>query len=537
MKSRALDASLCLALVATAWASAPKCPDGHVLKWMAKAGKKAPSTTSAYANSGTSAGQCCLADCKHITCPDGQQKKSTLPSGLGQSITTCCEADSAKCAAATVTCPAGKMRGNPGADAGNDADAKKTNCCVDEMCSSATPVTCDNGKAWSYDSSVKAGADANAKKTNCCKDVAQCAAVTCAAGWKAKDGSPTCNAVSTTACLTQCCKTDSFKCAGTTRVTCPAGMVWGNPGATAGTTSSDKKNACCVFAGYSGTCGAWALGDKNPEKDAKCTAVGKVNKYAPGGAKTIPCPASGCTVGHCCDLDATTTCETYSCPTGKKKKSSVPKGHCGSRCTQCCEDDSTKCAAASVTCPAGKMRGNPGADAGDDDAKKKKNCCVDEMCSSATPVTCDNSKAWSYDSAVKAGADANAKKTNCCKDVAKCAAVTCAEGWQAKDGSPTCNAVSTTACLTQCCKTDSSKCAGITPLTCPAGKVWGNPGATAGTSDAEKKENCCKTTPAETDCTSFLTSNPGSASGADGHQMVGPAAAALAAIAVAVGLK
>merc|ERR1719353_113131 len=170
---------------------------------------------------------------------------------------------------------------------------------------------------------------------------------------------------------------------------------------------------------------------------------------------------------NCCTNLA--TCSGYSCSAGYKLKSNPGNFYCASDtcatgdASTCCELDTTKCGG-------------------------------------ITGLTCDTGKYWdSAKAGNTAGTTDTEKKTNCCTTKAMCSTYTCAAGYTSitAASTTTCSSDAASCTSSACCTADTTKCGGITALTCDADKYW-DPNK-AGTSianaadDAEKKDLCCTT--------------------------------------------
>jgi hypothetical protein len=145
-------------------------------------------------------------------------------------------------------------------------------------------------------------------------------------------------------------------------------------------------------------------------------------------------------------------------------------------------------------------------------------CCTqDTLKCGGNSITCDASK---FLDTAKAGhtagiSDAN-KKTNCCTAKAKCSSASCAAGQKKIANADTTNCAMNT-CTTSdgCCIADDAKCLGVT-VSCEAGKFKdaSKNGNTAGSTDADKKRNCCTD---KATCNNY-ESQIGTASGANKFQ-------------------
>jgi len=178
------------------------------------------------------------------------------------------------------------------------------------------------------------------------------------------------------------------------------------------------------------------------------------------------------TKASCCTAKA--SCSTLTtCPAGWKKKSESDASalYCASStCTlqtdggKCCDSDDTKCAGlpSLFQCDAGQFKDGAknGEDAGTTDAQKKANCCTAK--GSCSTYTCPAGHKKKDD----------ASTTTCDYANAQC---TMMEGNQ------------------KCCEADTTKCGGISAIECDGDNYWDSAKADVefGTSDADKKTNCC----------------------------------------------
>jgi hypothetical protein len=259
-----------------------------------------------------------------------------------------------------------------------------------------------------------------------------CSTYTCPAGYKQKtDASTTYCGKSMCADGDQftCCMLDDTKCGGMISGSCDTDKFWDSAKAavTAGTTAADQKTKCCT-------------------------------------AKAM--------------------CSTITCPAGYKQKSDASTTYCSkSVCANadsatCCERDDTKCGGV------------------------------------ATPIQmdrCDTDQFWdSAKTDVAFGSTAADQKTKCCTAKALCSTYNCAAGYKHKTDASTTTCMAgtcTTLEASTCCEADTTKCGGIpVPVTgssyaCDTGKYWdavssaqgldAKADVTFGTTDADKKANCC----------------------------------------------
>merc|ERR1719271_315268 len=197
---------------------------------------------------------------------------------------------------------------------------------------------------------------------------------------------------------------------------------------------------------------------------------------------------------NCCTAKA--HCSSYTCPANYNSITAATTTDCptnAASCTRdlCCEIDTTKC---------GGMATGDGTFA---------------LTAPAT-YTCDASAYWdTAKAATTAGATHALTKTNCCTSFGTCAGYSsCAAGYKLKSspGSIYCVGSScTTGEASTCCELDTTKCGGVTALTCDNDKYWDT--AKAGTAittpitDATKKSSCC-TAVATCSFTSYSSGTP-----------------------------
>jgi len=131
----------------------------------------------------------------------------------------------------------------------------------------------------------------------------------------------------------------------------------------------------------------------------------------------------------------------------------------------------------------------------------KGTCCMDDTtkCGGIT-VPCDAGKYWdTLKVGIVAGTTDTSKKSNCCTSFGTCTGYSsCAAGYKLKANPGTLYCASSS-CATSdastCCELDTTKCGGVTALTCDNDKYWDT--AKAGTAittpitDTTKKSSCC----------------------------------------------
>jgi len=303
-----------------------------------------------------------------------------------------------------------------------------TGCCqVDTTKCGASDPSCATGKFWDMTKSQTArGADATAAKTNCCTAQAKCSTMTCPAGY-VLDTTKSNNYCKGAACNPildlGCCKADATKCASKIGQDCGAATGKFQDSTKYGNAiGADWKatSACCsqsaVCTGYTGCpagkklkaahattyCSGTACSTSSTADQAKCCEADTTKC----GGTVVTCDAgkfkdsskAGTAKGAdakaaCCTAKA--KCAVAVCSTGMKLKSNAATLYCaGAACvattttkagdtSTCCENDTTKCLGATVTCDAGQYKDSAknGATAGTG-AAMKTNCCT-------AKTTCD----------------------------------------------------------------------------------------------------------------------------------------------------